>query len=181
MAPHWKLATIRRRFIQCCPVKSSLAILCSFFTVHICLLFFDYPVNLCPYLWLPCHSVFLSLATMSFCIIIPGYPVMLYLISGFPAILYSSLWLPWHSVFLSLATMSFCILIPGYHVILYSYPWLPCFLASGRFVILFPYIQLPIHFRIFISGYPVICSIFPATLLFGISNSGYPAILFLYI
>jgi hypothetical protein len=96
-----------------------------------------YPVNLCPYLWLPCYSVFLSLATMLFCNIIPGYPV----------ILYSYLWLPCHFVLLSLATrLSFSILMFG--VILYFYPWLPChpvFLSLAT-----------MSFCIFIPGYLVI-------------------------
>ncbi len=127
MASHWKLATIRRRFILCCPLKSSLAIFCSYFLYCAYMFTFGYPVNLCPYLWLPCHSVFLPLATMSFCIIIPGYPVFLYSYLCLPChSLYYYHWLPSHSVFLSLATMSFCILISCYLAILYSYLWLPC-------------------------------------------------------
>jgi hypothetical protein len=126
---------------------------------------FGYPVNLGPYLWLPCHSVFLSLATMPFCIIIPGFPVILY--SSIPCTLYYYLWLPCHSVFLTLASLSCCILIPGYPVIRYPCLWPFCILISYSSV------------DFLISSNPVISVhvlpyIFPATLPFRTSFSGYP-------
>ncbi len=98
------------------------------------------------FFWLPSKYLSLSLASLLFCILIPGYRV----------IPYYYLWLPCYSVFLSLATLSFCIIIRGYPVILYSYLWLPCHSAlmvtmsfciriSGYHVILYLYLWLPCY------------------------------------
>jgi hypothetical protein len=139
-------------------VKSSLAIFCSYFLYCAYMFTFGYPVNLCPYLWLPCHPVFLSLATLSFYIIVPGYTLSFCnLISGFLVILYSYFWFPYSSVCLFLATIPLCIIIPGYPFILYPCLWLPCHFVSLSLstpVILFPYLKLCSHFNDLLSGYP---------------------------